>query len=425
MPRAAEASDGRIAVVAPAGTEAIRLTVDGVRTPVRVIAHRDAGGGSRFELQTTQVDREGADLVVEAIGADGAVLDAADVAGVHLLGPRAFAGKAATSPAARGSTRAAQVMATVPSPTGISVACFGSGLLAQANENATTRAASTLKVAIVLAAMTRREGNLTSSSAFPVISSAIVASDNGAANQVLTLAGDGHQEAGTRAVNALASRLGMRATHLDGPYVQTAGRSRKTTSAADLRILAGALLETARDGSGTLGALGVSRHEARVLIGLMSSATYPGIVRAHTPGPVAHKAGWLDDQQNDLALVFGVDGGPCAVGIVTEGLSFTSADALGEQVVERVLPALRTRPRPRRADVATVATTRESVDQETRTTSSVAAAEDPRAGAGDDRHWTWIAAGALALATGLLVLRRIQVRRRQRRRRDARRALRP
>ena len=81
-------------------------------------------------------------------------------------------------------------------------------------------------------------------------------------------------------------------------------------------------------------------HEARVLIGLMANEVYPGLVRDNVPGPVAHKAGWLGNVQNDLALAFGTRGGTCVIGITTPDLSFSSADSVGRELADRVLPLL-------------------------------------------------------------------------------------
>jgi hypothetical protein len=113
----------------------------------------------------------------------------------------------------------------------------------------------------------------------------------------------------------------------------------KRTSAGDLERLGRALYQAAR-GEGPLPALGVSQAEARVLIGLMASEDYPGLIREHLPGPVAHKAGWLDTAQTDLALAFGMPGGPCIIGVVTNGLPFASADAIGKRIADELIPLL-------------------------------------------------------------------------------------
>ena len=144
----------------------------------------------------------------------------------------------------------------------------------------------------------------------------------------------------------------MRDSFLDGPYRLSGGPSRKRTSAADLVLLARALYRAAGS-TGPLAGLGVSRHEARVLIGLMAVESYPGLIRDHLRGPVAHKAGWLNTVQNDVALAFGTPGGTCLIGLTTEGLSFDAASSVGRQVAERVLPLL-ARPPPARKAATTL-----------------------------------------------------------------------
>ncbi len=340
-PGPGEASDGRIVLVAPEQVRRVRLSLDGEPASVRILARRDGDGGVRFELQTGAVDRDGAGLELEALDAGGASLGRAQVADIHLLGRAAFGPVKALRRDGAAAAQALGITRSVAPPVGISAACLGSGRFAEAGAKRSTLAGSTLKVAILLAAFADDEGNPTRRAVSAAHRRAIVDSDNEAANQVLVTVGGGSAAAGTRRVNELMARIGLRQSVLDGPYVVTSGRSRKTTSASDLRLLVSALHQTARDGTGRLGDLGVSRREARVLVGLMAATTYPGLVREHVPGPVAHKAGWLDDQQNDAAIVFGGRGGPCVVGITTEGLSFGAADALGGRLAKEVLPLLR------------------------------------------------------------------------------------
>ncbi len=340
-PGPGEASDGRIVLVAPEQVRRVRLSLDGEPASVRILARRDGDGRVRFELQTGAVDRDGAGLELEALDAGGASLGRAQVADIHLLGRAAFDPVKGLRRDGAATAQALGITRSVAPPVGISVACLGSGRFAEAGAKRSTRAGSTLKVAILLAAFADDEGNPTRRAVSATHRRAIVDSDNEAANQVLVTVGGGSAAAGTRRVNELMARIGLRQSVLDGPYVVTSGRSRKTTSASDLRLLVSALHQTARNGTGRLGDLGVSRREARVLVGLMAAATYPGLVREHVPGPVAHKAGWLDDQQNDAAIVFGGRGGPCVIGITTEGLSFGAADALGGRLAKEVLPLLR------------------------------------------------------------------------------------
>lgn len=457
-PRAHEASDGRIVLIAPRGTERVGLRISGEMASAKVLARRDVGGRVRFELQVPTVARAGADLNVTAIGGGATSLGRATVTDVHLLGSDAFGSAAAVSPSAAGSRRARQIAANHGGITGVSVSCRSSGRVAGAHAGTQTRAASTFKVPIVLAAMALdNTETVGGSGGFDVYRRAIANSDNDAANAAITRAGGGDQVAGTAAVNRLFSRLGMNNSVLDGPFIATSGRSRKLTTAKDLATLGSALLDAARDGSGPLAEAGVSQHEARVLVGLMSATTHSGLVREHVPGPVANKAGWLDDQQNDLALLFGVSGGPCAMGVVTEGLTFSSADAFGRQSAKQIIPLLAS-PRAPSSDADDAAQESVAVPADTRTdagtpptttqTASVPAApkklqspdQQDDGGATPDRgsaqaagptptqgSWSWgliAGVGAPLIAIIGLISWRSRVIRRRERLREARRAAR-
>jgi beta-lactamase class A len=431
-PTSGEASDGRIVLAAPDAAERIRLSIDGSSTPVRIVARRATTGGVRLEVQTDRIDREGADLKVEALDGSGRALGTAGVADVHLLGEAAFTRISTVKRDSPASQRIAAISRGSGSAVGISAVCLGSGRLAESNADSSTRAASTLKVAILLTALASDTGEPTRGDVFPIYRQAIVDSSNDAANRVLVTIGGGSAAAGAARVNTFMAKLGTRQSYLDGPYAATAGRSRKTTTAYDLRVLATALQEVASGKTNAHAPSGVTRHEARVLIGLMAAATYPGLVRSHVPGPVAHKAGWLDGQQNDAALVYGGKGGPCVVGITTEGLSFAAADALGRRVANEVLPALG-RPTPVEARPPSPASrTQTTTGAVVPTTTSTAAEPSGSTSASPSRvetsgsggvPWRWILAGTAIVGTIVLAAaRRAQLVRRRVRLRDARRA---
>ena len=73
----------------------------------------------------------------------------------------------------------------------------------------------------------------------------------------------------------------------------------------------------------------------------MLRATYPGLVRPVVRGAVAHKAGWLTAVQNDLAIAFGVRGGPCFAGITTSGASLRTATRWTGRALPVLLAAAR------------------------------------------------------------------------------------
>lgn len=338
-PLAHEASSGRIVVSAPAATSQVDVRLGGVPVRVRLLSRREINGRVRLTLRVTRTSRSGAELEVVARDRARVELGRKVLADVHLLGYGAFAQPTHARESKRATERALAIARNTGGRVGISAECLGSGMSARANADRPAVAASTLKVAIVSAAFARDRASPTRLEVYPTYRAAIVSSDNDAANRILARVGGGAETLGASRVNELMARLQMRSSFLDGPYRLGGGPSLKRTSAADLERLARAVYLAAR-AEGPLARLGVSRNEARVLIGLMATETYPGLIRDHVPGPVAHKAGWLGAVQNDLALAFGTGGGTCLIGITTEGLSFAEADAVGKQVADRVLPLL-------------------------------------------------------------------------------------
>jgi hypothetical protein len=414
VPVAHEASEGRLIVQAPAGTDRLGVTVAGVPVRVRLLARQDRNGRVLITVQISAVAPTGADLGLFARNRSRA-LGRGVVRDVHLLGAGAF--RSPRPPpsiaSARAGAEARRIAAATTGRIGISAQCLGTRRTADANGERAAVAASTLKAAILAAALARDRRSPTRPAVYGTYRAAIVDSSNSAANRALAIVGAGSHTVGARRVNALMSRLRMRSSFLDGPYRLSGGPSLKRTSAADLARLARALY-VAAIGEGRLASLGVSRHEARVLIGLMASETYPGLIREHVPGPVAHKAGWLDSVENDLVLVFGAPGGPCAVGITTENLSFRAASAVGRAVTDRVLPLLALRRPPNGSSPAPA---------DGATTTSVASDRPPRletraateANGRDGPPWGRLLAGVgMLVLTAGVVASGAKVRRRQR-----------
>jgi Beta-lactamase enzyme family len=422
-PIAHEASDGRIVVVAPATIQKLEVRRAGIPLAVRILSRARGGEQVRFTVQVSITDRTGADLEVIGKGA-GREVGRMVIQDVHLLGPAAFATPAAPRIDARANAAAVAIAHGTPGRIGISAECLGTGRTASVNGERPAVAASTLKVAIMSAAFARDRGKPTRSVVYEKYREAIIDSNNDAANAILGMIGDGSQSVGARRVNDLMARLGMRHSYFDGPYRSDPRPSQKRTSAADLDRLARAVYLAAA-GSGALADIGVTRHEARVLIGLMAQEVYPGLIRDNVVQPVAHKAGWLDTVQNDLAMVFGGAGGTCLVGLTTEQLSFASADAIGRQFTERVLPLLAQPRRPRTSPVIARPDPQPRTEAPpqagtspvvTEPASTVPGATPP---GGSHVPWRWfalVAIAALAVAIALVVRRRAEMRRRQRRR---------
>jgi beta-lactamase class A len=343
-PLAHEASDGRLVVTAPAGTDGVRVEVAGTRVRPSTVAFTDAAGRVRLTLQLGVRTSSPVTIRVVALR-QGAPAGSARVTGIRLLGVRAFrpAATARVGPAAA-SRRAAELVRSAGFPAGVSVQCATSGVVVRGRADRTFTAASTLKAGIVALALARDRGTV-DRGLYAVVEPAVVDSSNDAANRVLVRVGGGSAARGTRRVNALFRRAGLGSTHLDGPYRTAAfpgsGPSRKLTSADDLRRLAYLIHRAASTGDGALHRAGLGRHDARLLLGLMLRARYPGVVRPGAPGPVAHKAGWLATIENDLAVAFGVRGGPCFVGVTSSGASLATASRWSRRVLPPLLALAR------------------------------------------------------------------------------------
>ncbi len=341
-----------------------------------------------------------------------------------LLGT-AFVGPALAVPAnAALETRLSQVVQDAPGPVGVSMACGNPARIVEAGATTQLRATSTLKLAIAFAAAIAggvTGPQLSSNSTF---TAAISQSDNSAANDLLTQAGGGSSAAGVDKVNALFESLGMHQTHLDGPYRAGPGRSQKVTTARDLRLLAQATAQLASTGNGPLADAGATPSQAKALTSLMEQSDYPGLIApaVGSRGTTAHKPGWLDDIKNDLAIVTLDDGTRCSVGIVTEGMSLSAAQAVGAQVVNAVmLPLAAPSVSPaRQATTTTPTTSVATVEAVTLTSATVSLPEIPAAEQQSSINWWWWVVGGIAVVLVVLIIRQIQLWRRQRQRKRAR-----
>ena len=368
------------------------------------------------------------------------------LASVVAAGALALTPALAWGAAASASPQAAlnRIVASAPGTTGVSVMCGNSARAVEAGASTPVRAASTLKLAIAFAAAISQRASASTVSTGPTFTAAIEQSDNSAANELLRLAGGGSVATGTRGVNALMARLGMASTRLDGPYRDGPGRSQKVTTAHDLRLLAQATQQLATYGTGPLADAGATQGQAKALIAHMARSSHQGLIApaVRRGGTVAHKPGWLDDVENDLAIVILPGARPCAVGIVSEGLSLGSAQSIGQQVVDKVLvpmTAARTAPRatssvpdsagtassPGPATTATATATTDSAGNGASaqtTPREVVLTTVPATPSGSPwfTNWRWLAVAAIALLLALVVLRQAQVSRRQRRRRRPR-----
>jgi beta-lactamase class A len=251
----------------------------------------------------------------------------------HVFGLPAAAAKVA--PPRSLDARVQRRVVALPARTGVTSAAWvrdlATGRTAAYNAAARFPAASTIKLAILLAVLARDDTDPVRSSAWRLERALVLSSSNSAANALIPRAG------GPAVVDALARSLGATATFTCCPYLLEAGErayspasARRTplppstvavqptfpcckyTTAHDLGTLL-VSLTLAASGHGPALRPGITAREARVVLWLLIHASYPGLVRSAVPYPVGHKAGWLPDMQHDAALVFSPRGTLVAV----------------------------------------------------------------------------------------------------------------
>jgi beta-lactamase class A len=225
-----------------------------------------------------------------------------------------------------------------------------SGRAAAYNAGAEFEAASTLKLPIMLVALSDNHGELKHSEYWDPMVRVTRYSDNAAANELLEQTGGSDADGAADMVELMKS-LGLTHTYMAGGYLIEGGggssllgvvdqppTAYKHTTAGDMAALAAMLVDAAA-GQGPLLRHGISPHEARELLYLLVHAQDPGLVPAGAHGlPVAHKIGWLDDADNDVAVVFTYHG-PLVVAIFSSGIEDASMETFGEVAVADLLTA--------------------------------------------------------------------------------------
>lgn len=247
---------------------------------------------------------------------------------------------------------------------GIYVQSLSTGFGASWNAKASFPGASTLKLAIAVAALAEVEGTPEAGSTLDrLLREMLVRSDNAAANGVERYYG-GSTSGGSALVNALMRSIGLVDTEMYGGYtVEPSSRDRVVAGGIPLRVesqpswgrgkrttagdLAG-LLRLVWLASGNRGPLraaqpGFTARDARYLLYLLAHVTDPGKLDrdiGRLPGvSVLHKGGWLDDARHDNGLVLWA-GGAYVVAVVTYGAP-SAADVLAGRVARVALDRFR------------------------------------------------------------------------------------
>jgi hypothetical protein len=234
---------------------------------------------------------------------------------------------------------------------------LNTGRTAGWNSDAPFPAASTVKLGVLVAALRRYGPRPERSSAWPLIRDLATWSSNDANNRLLVLLG-GSEAGGSRIAQETMHRMGATASTFTGNY--RLGTSRGTrplgdaprplpiltfrrTTAHDLgRILYELHAASAGNGLG-LRRTGLSRHEARVGLGLLLSSTSTGqnlgLVRPWVGQtmPLAQKQGWTTKIRHTAAIAYGA-AGPRIIVVLTYSPNLDPGEsaALGRRVVSLV-----------------------------------------------------------------------------------------
>ena len=348
-PLPAEASFGRVRALAPPGATHAALyagdrrvaakTVSGARVAFRLVARpgpydlrvrfeRDRRPVRRDESRDVWLLRPSAEIARRQRGRDARL-----AASVAALGSR-FPGYAAVW--AHDLTR---------------------GRTAGWNSDASFPAASTVKLGVLVAALRRYGPRPERSSAWPLIRDLALWSSNDASNKLLVLLG-GSEALGSQLVEETMHRMGATSSTFTGNY--RLGTSRgirplgdaprplpiltfRRTTAHDLGRMLYELHAAAVGNGLALRRTGLSRHEARVAVGLLLSSTSAGrnggLFRPWVGPrlPLAQKQGWTTKIRHTAAITYG-PAGPRVVVVLTysPNLDPTASATLGRRVLALV-----------------------------------------------------------------------------------------
>ncbi|MGH3105041.1 MAG: serine hydrolase [Gaiellaceae bacterium] len=224
------------------------------------------------------------------------------------------------------------------------------GRTAAWNSDTSFPAASTVKLAVLIAALERFGPRPERTSAWRDIRDLATWSSNLASNRLLIRLG-GSEAGGSRIAQRVLDRIGARSSTFTGNYRLGTAAAADTprplpiltyrrTTAHDLgRILLE--LHAAALGNGlSRRRTGLSRHEARIALGLLlssgGSGDNLGLLRsAFGPSvPMAQKQGWTESVRHTAAIVYGA-GGPRIVVVLTYRAKIDPAGslALGSRLV--------------------------------------------------------------------------------------------
>lgn len=336
-PLAYEVFFGPIVAAAPAGADRAALYLGDRRVAERV----PSGGRVRFDLRHPP-DRYDIRIRWEA---NGRVLRRDEARSAWLLPPTARAARRERGRDRALATRLGALGRSFPGWAGLWVHDLRSGRTAGWNADASFPAASLVKLGVLALALDRYGPRPERSSAWPLIRDLATWSSNDASNRLLVRLG-GSERGGARLVEERLHRMGARASTFTGNYVlgtaYDAPRplpflSYRRTTAHDIGRMLFELHAAATGNGLALRRTGLTRHEARVAVGLLLSAAGSGenggLLRPWLELPMARKEGWTTKLRHSAAVVYRPSGPVIAVVLTyREGLRHSEARALGRGV---------------------------------------------------------------------------------------------
>lgn len=337
-PRPWAVSFGDIIARAPAGADAAMLYVNGAAAGSVAIAGRLARG--RFVRPPGRYDVE-----VRFTHAGGAVRLARS-RGVWRLPDTATAPVRVADEDAAWQAKVREATSRFSGISAVWIHDLSTGRAASWNVGALFPAASTVKLGVLVEAV-RRMGSQPESSAIFHDAQAIGGwSSNLAANRLLGRVG------GPAGVQRALRRMGAASSTYTGPYIVATERpavnspnppprvSRRVTTAADLGTVMRMLHEAAVGRSGALAATGMTRTQARLVLGLLLSSEAAGdnlgVFRESlgTDVPAAQKQGWISSARHTAAVVYTSRGPVVVVALTSQPLLTRSAAArLGADLI--------------------------------------------------------------------------------------------
>jgi beta-lactamase class A len=345
-PRGWEAFYGGVTARAPAGATTAELLSGRHHLVTGLIAH----GVARFR---PRLKPGRYDLRIRFRGAHGRILGRAESKRVWLLAASARQTRRERTRDPHLSAALGRLGRAFPSYAGFWVHDLSTGRTAGWNADASFPAASTVKLGVLVAALDRF-GAGPHSEAWNEIRDVATWSSNLASNRLLVMLG-GSEYAGARIVQDTLHRMGATSSTFTGNYeldtVRTGGAPRplplityRRTTAHDLGRILVELHAAALGNRLSLRRTHLTRHEARVALGLLLSSDPRGdnlgLLRpAVAPSlPLAQKNGWTTTIRHTAAILY-LPRGPLVVVVLTYGPSLRpeSSRVLGGQVLRTIL----------------------------------------------------------------------------------------